>query len=153
MMFHWTVCNSVDRGCMRFQSMPAHFSDENMKKPLTNEQVLQKHLEYSRTGSDEAFLRSYREDSVLISRWGVYRGLDEIRRCFHTLQSNLPNARFTYKDYVVADNLGFLEWSAVSDTNVVADGADSYIIQDGYIRAQTIHYTLLPSGSAREQQS
>ena len=124
-----------------------------MSKTLTNEQVLARHLEYARTGSEEAFLRSYREDSVLISHWGVHRGLNKIRACFRKLQSSLPNAYFTYKFHIVENDLGFLEWSAVSDTNVVADGADSYIIQNGYIRAQTIHYTLLPTPSraARQQ--
>lgn len=121
--------------------------EEPMRRSLTNEQVLKQHLEYSRTGSAEEFLLSYREDSFLVSRWGVHRGLDEIRDCFRTLRSNLPNAHFTYKFHIVENDLGFLEWSAVSDTHIVADGADSYIIQDGYIRAQTIHYTLLPTVS------
>jgi hypothetical protein len=123
-----------------------------MPRQLTNEQVLEQHLEYSRSGSEEVFLRSYQEDSVLISHWGVHRGLDEIRACFRKLKANLPNAHFTYKFHIVENELGFLEWSAVSDTNIVADGADSYIIQNGYIRAQTIHYTLLPTSSGAVHQ-
>jgi hypothetical protein len=45
---------------------------------------------------------------------------------------------------IVERDVGFLKWSAESDTYLVTDGADSYVIQDGYIRAQTIHYTLVP---------
>lgn len=140
-----TVRGRVDR---RLQNC-----EEPLPKPLTNEQVLEQHLEYSRSGSEEVFLRSYKEDSVLITRWGVHHGLDEIRMCFRKLKSNLPNAHFTYKFHIVENDLGFLEWSAVSDTHIVADGADSYIIQDGYIRAQTIHYTLLPTVSDTARKS
>lgn len=57
------------------------------------------------------------------SHWGVHRGLNKIRACFRKLQSSLPNAYFTYKFHIVENDLGFLEWSAVSDTNVVADVA------------------------------
>jgi hypothetical protein len=45
---------------------------------------------------------------------------------------------------MIEQNIGFLEWTADSDTHIVTDGVDSYVIQDGYIRAQTIHYTLMP---------
>ncbi len=75
---------------------------------------------------------------------GVHRGLDGIRACYRQLKRDLPNARYTYKVVIVEQDIGFLEWSADSDTYTVSDGADSYVIRDGYIRAQTIHYTLVP---------
>lgn len=38
--------------------------------------------------------------------------------------------------------MGFLEW-AYEDANVrIRDGADSYLIEDGKVDAQTIHYTV-----------
>jgi len=75
---------------------------------------------------------------------GVRRGLQEIRDCYQQLNQDLPNAHYTYKVVIVEQHVGFLEWSAESDTHIVTDGVDSYVIQDGYIRAQTIHYTLVP---------
>lgn len=110
----------------------------------TPEQVLDEHLEWSRSGSDEDFLRSYREDSFLIMSSGVRRGLESIRDCYRQLNKDLPNARYTYKVRLIEQDIGFVEWSANSDTHTVAGGADSYVISDGYIRAQTIHYTLVP---------
>lgn len=115
-----------------------------MENSATPEQVLDEHLEWSRSGCEDDFMRSYREDSFLIMPNGVRRGLDGIRACYRQLKKDLPNARYTYKVRVVEKDVGFLEWSADSDTNTVADGADSYVICNGYIRAQTIHYTLIP---------
>lgn len=111
---------------------------------ITPEQVLEKHWELARSGSGEDCLQSYRDDSFLIMASGVRRGLDEIRASYRQLREDLPNARYTCKARNVEQNVGFPEWSAESDTNSVSDGADSYVIQDGHIRAQTIHYTLTP---------
>jgi len=46
---------------------------------------------------------------------------------------------------LVEGELGFLEWSARGSGAEVEDGADSYLIRDGRIVAQTIHYTVIPS--------
>lgn len=115
-----------------------------MQAFATPEQVLDRHLEWSRSHSEEDFLRCYREDSFLIMPSGVRRGLENIRACYRQLNNDLPNARYTYKVRLIEQDVGFVEWSADSDTHSVADGADSYVIRDGYIRAQTIHYTLVP---------
>ncbi|MBX9625535.1 MAG: nuclear transport factor 2 family protein [Gemmataceae bacterium] len=108
------------------------------------QEVLRRHLELSRFHSEEDFLTCYREDSFLIMPSGVRRGLEGIRDCYRQLNRELPNARYTYKVVVVEQHVGLLEWSADSDTHTVTDGVDSYVIEDGYIRAQTVHYTLVP---------
>lgn len=38
--------------------------------------------------------------------------------------------------------VAFLEWSGVSAENSVHDGADSFVVCDGRIRYQTIHYSV-----------
>ena len=124
-----------------------------MKDTATPQEVLQRHLELSRSQSEEDFLTCYREDSFLVMQSGVRRGLDGIRACYRQLNRELPNARYTYKALLIEQDVGFLEWSADSDIHIVLDGADSYVIRDGYIRAQTIHYTVQPKsnwGSAAE---
>ena len=113
-----------------------------MSHSATAQEVLERHLELSRAGDDEAFLRSYRKDSFLIMRAGVRRGLEEIRSCFEQLNRELPNAHFSYSVVTTEQEVGFVQWTAESDAHVVEDGVDTYLIQDGYIRAQTIHYTL-----------
>lgn len=113
-----------------------------MKETATPQEVLNRHLELSRSGSEQDFLECYCDDSFLITAGGVRRGRDEIRACYEQLNRDLPNGRYTYKVVAIEQDVGFLEWSAESDTHVVTDGVDSYVFQDGYIRAQTIHYTL-----------
>ncbi len=115
-----------------------------MKDAPTPQDVLNRHLDLSRSHSEEDFLGCYREDSFLVMSSGVRRGLEAIRGCYRQLNQDLPNARYTYKVIIVEQDVGILEWSADSDTHTVTDGVDSYVIRDGYIRAQTIHYTLVP---------
>jgi hypothetical protein len=38
--------------------------------------------------------------------------------------------------------MAFLEWAYEDDKVMVRDGADSYLIENGKIVAQTIHYTV-----------
>ncbi len=59
------------------------------------------------------------------------------------LGEGLPEHRsFEYTYRVVEGRMGFLEW-AYEDANVrVRDGADSYLIEEGKIVTQTIHYTV-----------
>lgn len=122
-----------------------------MKNTATPQEVLNRHLDVSRSRSEQDFLECYREDSFLVMRDGVRRGIEGIRACYRQLKQELPNARYKYKAVVVEQEVGFLEWSADSDTHTVLDGADSYLIRDGYIRAQTIHYTLLSKSNLRSR--
>ena len=38
--------------------------------------------------------------------------------------------------------MAFLEWEYEDSTTRIRDGVDSYLIEDGKIVAQTIHYTV-----------
>lgn len=109
--------------------------------PVTPEQVLDEHLELARSGDEDDFLRSYREDSFLIMPEGVRSSLEGIRVCYRKLKEDLPNFTTTRS---VEQDVGFVEWSADSDIDIVTDGVASYVIRDAYIFAQTIHYTLTP---------
>lgn len=115
-----------------------------MTDTATPQEVLDRHLKLSRSHSERDFLECYREDSFLVMPDGVRRGLEGIRACYHQLNRDLPNARYSYKVVIVEQDVGFLEWSADSDAHIVTDGVDSYVIRDRYIRAQTIRYTLVP---------
>jgi hypothetical protein len=76
-------------------------------------------------------------------------GRDGLLHLADLLRKELPNAQFEYGVRLLEGNVGFLEWTAHVDGAVVKDGADSYVIDDGRILAQTIHYTVIPSGPVR----
>ncbi len=61
------------------------------------------------------------------------------------LRSQVPDCAVAYRLRLIEDGIGLLEWSADSAAGSVRDGVDSYVISDGLIRAQTIHYTLTPA--------
>ena len=83
------------------------------------------------------------EEIVILTNRGVFRGHDGVRELAQMLGEELPEHRsFEYTYRVVEGRIGFLEW-AYEDANVrVRDGADSYLIEEGKIVAQTIHYTV-----------
>jgi hypothetical protein len=58
------------------------------------------------------------------------------------LKHELPNANFNYINKMVEGRFAFLEWTADCGDVAVHDGADSFVIEDGKVVAQTIHYTL-----------
>ncbi len=58
------------------------------------------------------------------------------------LEAQLPGASFTYTTVVTHGELGFLEWTADGPAARVRDGADSFLVRDGRIVMQTIHYTV-----------
>lgn len=105
--------------------------------------VLYDHLHKAKEGRVEDDLNSnYAEDVVFLSNYGVYHGLDGARYLAKLLNQQLPEARFHYDLIQVEGELGFLKWSAeAGNGNTVTDGADSFVIRDGKIVAQTIYYT------------
>ena len=107
------------------------------------QEVLDDHLAESQTGTIEADLApNYAHDLVVLTGRGVYRGHDGLRQLAQLLREELGEATFDYRTRLVEGELGFLEWSAHGTRAQVDDGADSYLIREGRIVAQTIHYTV-----------
>lgn len=109
------------------------------------QEVLDDHLRESQDGSIENDLaRNYSEDLVILTGRGVYRGHAGLRQLAGFLRNELPEGRFEYRTRLVEGEVGFLEWSGYPAVAQVDDGADSYLIRDGPIVVQTIHYTVKP---------
>ncbi len=107
--------------------------------------VFEDHLREGRQGSvEEDLTRNYAQDVVLLTGRGVCRGHDGVRELNRLLQEELPSATYEYRTQLVEGEVAFLEWEARSENARVRDGADSYLIRDGRIIAQTIHYTVVP---------
>lgn len=49
---------------------------------------------------------------------------------------------FEYNHTLVKGDYAFLEWTAKGEGRKVTDGADGFVIKDGKIVMQTIHYTV-----------
>jgi hypothetical protein len=118
----------------------------------TAQEVLDDHLNLTeRFGVEETWQRiveedirrNVSEDIVILINRGTFRGHEGVRELARMLGEELPEHRaFEYTYRAVEGRVAFLEW-AYEDANVrVRDGADSYLIEDGKIVAQTIHYTV-----------
>lgn len=106
-------------------------------------EVLEDHLRLRKEGDLETDLhRNYAEDVVLLCGAGILRGFDGVRESARRLSQQVPHGKYEYLNVLVDGDFGFLEWRAQSDNTIVHDGADSYVIRDGRIVAQSIHYTV-----------
>jgi hypothetical protein len=107
--------------------------------------VLEDHLRLRQPGLakvEKAISRNFAEDVVLLTGYGVFRGHEGVRRSAHVLYGRLPCVRYRYATTLVDGEMAFLEWTARCATARVEDGADSFLIRDGRIVVQTIHYTV-----------
>jgi hypothetical protein len=108
----------------------------------TAEEVLEDHLRRRREGDLEGDLRAnYHPDVVLLTAKHVRRGHDGVRDSAHLLwQAVADGGDFRYDSVLADDRMAFLEWRARTEELRVTCGVDSYLLEDGLITAQTIHY-------------
>ena len=108
-------------------------------------EVVDDHLALAQQGDVETDIaRNFAPDCVLMTTYGVFRGHGGIRDAASLLQQQIGQTRYEYRARLCHRELGFLEWAASSDRARIDDGADSYWVHDGLIRAMTIHYTVRP---------
>ena len=91
---------------------------------------------------DEDIARNVAPHCVILERRGIFHGRDGARELAQLLEEELPDAPYVYTNRLIADRVAFLEWTAEAAATHVRDGADSFLIEDGWIVAQTIHYTV-----------
>jgi hypothetical protein len=103
--------------------------------------VLQDHLQLREAGElEEDLRRNYATDVVLLSARGVLRGHDGVRASAAFLYEAAAGHEYSYHLIVADYRMAMLEWSAAGHDTRIVDGVDSYLIEDGMIKAQSIHY-------------
>ncbi len=90
----------------------------------------------------EDIKRNTSPDIIILERRGIFRGRAGATELARLLELELPNAPYVYTNRVIEGRIAFLEWTAEAEHARVRDGADSFVIEDGWIVAQTIHYTV-----------
>jgi hypothetical protein len=117
------------------------------------EEVFKDHLRLRVAGSlEEDLRRNYADDVVLLTVNSNARGHDAIRMSARRLREQLPDARYEFLAKQVNGPYVLLIWRGWSSRFNATEGADSFVIRDGKIRFQSIHYRLeeprVPSPSA-----
>ena len=89
---------------------------------------------------EEDIQQNYAPDVVQLTCTGIYRGHEGVREGHRMLKECLPEGRFEYYNTLIDSEMAVLEWRGFSNHHEVKEGADSFLIRDGKIIAQTIHY-------------
>ena len=111
----------------------------------TTEEVFYDHLEKRKNGLvEEDIAQNYSPAVVQLTCTGIYRGHEGVREGSKVLKQCLPEGDFEYYNTLVDGEMAFLEWRGSSDHKEVKEGADSFLIRDGWIIVQTIHYKVEP---------
>ncbi|WP_116449975.1 nuclear transport factor 2 family protein [Blastococcus litoris] len=105
--------------------------------------VYEDHLRLADEGDIEGDLaRNVAEDVVVLTGRGIFRGHEGVRELARQLMSEIPSGRWTYVTELFEGPMAFLEWTVDEGPFRIRDGADSYLVERGKIRMQTIHYTV-----------
>lgn len=111
------------------------------RRRRSTEEVLHDHLRLRAAGELETDLAdNYADDIVVVDRYEVRVGHDGVRDAAGQLAHELPGVTFDYVTTHVAGEVGYLEWRAHADGASVHYGADTFVVRDGLIRAQTLYY-------------
>jgi hypothetical protein len=106
-------------------------------------QVFEEHLRLAGEHRfEEDIERNVSPDIVILERRGIFRGREGAKKLARLLEQELPGAPYLYTNRLVEGRVAFLEWTAQAKHARVRDGADSFLIENGWIVAQTIHYTV-----------
>ncbi|GFG74053.1 nuclear transport factor 2 family protein [Mycobacterium botniense] len=108
----------------------------------TPQETFTHHAQALAAGDLEQLVADYADNAVLITPRGVVRGRDGVRAAFVQLFDDLPDATWHLKTQIYEDDVLFLEWTAESAGNRLAEGVDTFVFQGGMIRAQTVRYSV-----------
>jgi hypothetical protein len=117
----------------------------------TTTEIFESHLTKRLAGlTEEDITENYSPGAILLAGSGVFTGHEGIRRSASLLEEALgEDAVFFYDRTFVKGKFAFLGWSAQSGGKKVCDGADSFMIEDGKIVFQSVHYTVGPGNWAK----
>ena len=108
----------------------------------TPQQIFQHHAEALGAENIDGVVADYSDDAFFMTPAGVLRGKAGIRRAFTELLSDIPQASWNLKTELYENDILLLEWTVDSAKTKIEDGLDTFVFKDGFIRAQTVRYTL-----------
>ncbi len=109
----------------------------------STEEVFEDHLRCAKElNYKDDMKKNYSENCIILTTKGKFSGYDGITYLAELLNEELPNAKFEYTNKLVEGKIAFLEWKGEGGNHYVNDGTDSFVIENGRVIAQTIHYTV-----------
>jgi len=107
----------------------------------TTTEVIEDHLVKRLKGQvEEDLADNFSKDIIILSSFGVFEGHDGVRKSADKLKRDIGDAQFAYNHTQIEGRYALLEWSAHKEEKKIVEGADSFVVEDGKIIMQTIHY-------------
>jgi hypothetical protein len=111
----------------------------------STQEVFEDHLRKRDEDNFEGDLKlNYAPDVVMLTCTGIFRGHEGLRQSHQLLLRSLPVAKIECFNKLIDGEFAFLEWCAKTDSVEVTEGADSFVIRNGKICFQSIHYKIHP---------
>jgi len=104
--------------------------------------VFKHHAQEMIAGDLDDIVADYSDDARFITAAGVLHGKAGVRTGFTNLFAELPRPRFDVRTRILDGEVLFLEWSATADGSRADDGVETFLVRDGEIVLQTVHYTV-----------
>lgn len=126
---------------MHLQIRKSWVEDEALTSRSTRE-VIEDHIRLQIAGQlEEDLRRNYAPDVALLTENGCsVRGHDAVRRTARWLYKPVPGSCYEMVALETHGDYGLLIWKAASPDYAVDCAADSFVVVDGRIQAQTSHY-------------
>jgi SnoaL-like domain len=116
--------------------------DESNRR--TTAAVFDDHLRRALAGDLEGAVgHNFAADVVLLTGVGEFRGHDGVHESRRLLREDLGDGDYEYLTRLTSGNYAFLEWCGQAEDVRIEDGADGFVIADGLIRMQWVHYTVI----------
>jgi hypothetical protein len=121
-----------------------------MDKNATTEAVVRNHLDtFIKQKGVAAIVADYAPSARLYTPKAVFDGPREISRFFTAFLDSLPQGgyeRFRLDSLRVDGELAFITWSVGADIPL---GADTFVVRDGRIVAQTVAVHVAPAATTQ----
>lgn len=132
---------TFQRGARLISEQPRTQSSTQSPAARSLHDVVRDHLRLRSEGRlDEDIRKNFAEDVVVLTEWGAFKGHEAVRKLAAKLRDEAPDAHYEYEEVLLDDFFGYLRWSANGNGTKIINGADSYVVRDGKIVAQSIRY-------------
>ncbi|GAB3164370.1 nuclear transport factor 2-like protein [Telluribacter humicola] len=123
--------------------------EDGLLQSRNSYEVFEDHLKLAQEERlEEDLQRNAAEDKVLLTNYGNFYGHDGVRQAAALLARQLPDGTYEYKIKQCHGAVCFLHWTGNSKETAIEDGADSFLIENGKIKVQTIYYTVKKKNSS-----
>jgi hypothetical protein len=108
-----------------------------------------RHLQAFGSANVEALVRDYADDAVIFAPDGTFRGRDQVRAFFEQIMPMFPAEGTTLdlKRQDVEGEVAYIAWTASTPVVDVPLGADTFVIRNDRIVAQSFGGQIIPKAT------